>query len=203
MEAFLEGGLVDDGHMHWQQPRVGGLDLVGSSGGTGGGGHNTNNEGCPTGLGGRGDGAIMISAKKVAIADGGLIDAGGEGGLPKTNDAAQSHCGSWNSNPQTGGGGGSGGFVSIIAGSNVATKFVNVDGVPDSYKQLWCMSGGGSPGSTPPPHNNKYDSTVVPWAGVSFVQESGQKGGAGGSGGFVFRRTGAEDAGSGRIMNTY
>lgn len=84
MEAFLEGDLVDDGHMHWQQPRVGGLDLVGSSGGTGGGGHNTNNEGCPTGLRGRGDGAIMISAKKVAIADGGLIDAGGEGGPPKT-----------------------------------------------------------------------------------------------------------------------
>ena len=132
----------------------------------------------------------MISAKKVVIADGGLIDAGGEGGLPKTNDAAQSHCGGWNSNPQTGGGGGgSGGFVSIIAGSNVDKKFVNVDGGPESYKQGWCQSGGGSPGAAPPPHNNNHDSTVVPWAGVSFVKESGQKGGPGGSGGFVFRRT--------------
>ena len=45
MDAFLEGDLADDGHIHWQQPRVDGFDLVGSSGAAGGGGHNTNSEG--------------------------------------------------------------------------------------------------------------------------------------------------------------
>jgi hypothetical protein len=190
MENFLAGDLAEDDHLHWGQPVVDGLDLIGSSGAAGGGGHNTNAEGCPAGQGGRGGGSIVIAANELALADGARIDASGEGGLPKTYDEGQAHCGGWNGNPQTGGGGGgSGGFVSVISGSTIDPNVVNVAGGAESYQQGWCKSGGGSPGASPPPHNNNFDGNTVPWAGVAFVENSGQKGGSGGAGGFVDRTT--------------
>ena len=42
----------------------------------------------------------MIAANKIALKDGALIDASGQGGHPRTYDEAQAHCGGWDSNPQ-------------------------------------------------------------------------------------------------------